>query len=89
MPYRVAHHFRSRRGLSPGSKIHAAAYDWDVPPGQSGDWSYPGSWGGTAPTSSDDAYVRNGGTANITQAGEGLATISISAIPAPAGWATY
>ncbi len=55
--------------LVPGSKIHAAAYDWDVPPGQSGDWSYPGSWGGTAPTSSDDAYVRNGGTANITQAG--------------------
>ena len=44
-----------------------ASYSWAV---FSGDWSVASNWGGTAlPSSSDNAYVINGGTANITLAG--------------------
>ena len=49
------------------SCVEAASYYWSV---SSGDWSTAFNWGGTEPTSSDDAYIQNGGTANITQTGE-------------------
>jgi hypothetical protein len=41
----------------------AATISWT---GTTGDWSDPANWGGTRPTSSDDAYITNGGTANVT-----------------------
>ena len=34
------------------------------------DWSIPTNWGGTEPSSGDDAYIYNGGTAYVTQSGE-------------------
>jgi len=52
------------------STTEAADYYWNV---SSGDWSdtNPSPWSlGTEPTSSDDAYIQNGGTANITQMNE-------------------
>jgi hypothetical protein len=48
----------------------AADIYWNV---TSGDWSdtNPSPWStGIEPTSSDNAYIRNGGTATVTQAGE-------------------
>jgi autotransporter-associated beta strand protein len=45
----------------------AATYSWGV---SSGDWSVPGNWGGTLPTSADTASIVNGGTATVTLAGE-------------------
>ena len=47
----------------------AAAYYWALPAGQSGDWSVPANWGGTAPSAGDNAYIANGGTAIIDSAG--------------------
>ncbi len=44
----------------------AAAYYWHVP---SGDWSNADNWGGTKPTSSDEADIYKGYTATITQTG--------------------
>ncbi|MGD0515897.1 MAG: autotransporter-associated beta strand repeat-containing protein [Thermoguttaceae bacterium] len=41
-----------------------------VKPHTAGDWSTSAYWGGTVPTMSDDAYIVNGGTANITLSGE-------------------
>jgi autotransporter-associated beta strand protein len=35
-----------------------------------GNWLDAAKWGGTEPTSSDYAYIQNGGTATITQTGE-------------------
>ena len=37
---------------------------------RSGDWSTSTNWGGTEPGSNDVAYVTNGGTATVTDAGE-------------------
>jgi autotransporter-associated beta strand protein len=47
--------------------VEAASYYWSV---SNGDWSTAIYWGGTEPASSDNAYIQNGGTANITQTGE-------------------
>jgi fibronectin-binding autotransporter adhesin len=49
------------------SATEAVNLTWNV---SSGNWSTPGNWGGSEPTSSDWAYIQNGGTANITQTGE-------------------
>jgi len=45
----------------------AASYTWSV---SSGNWSDAVNWGGTEPTSSDSAYIQNGGTATVIQTGE-------------------
>ena len=45
----------------------AAYYTWIA---TTGDWSDASNWGGTEPTSSDYAYINNGGTVTITQTGE-------------------
>jgi autotransporter-associated beta strand protein len=45
----------------------AASYYWSA---SSDDWSTATNWGGTVPTSSDWAYIQNGGTVTINQAGE-------------------
>ena len=48
--------------------LQAASYSWTV---SSGDWSAAPNWGGTLlPTSSDSAYITNGGTASITSPGQ-------------------
>ena len=43
----------------------------------SGDWSVASNWGGTLPTSTSYAYISNGGTAAIAQAGETCGTLSL------------
>ena len=45
----------------------AAEYSWNV---AVGDWSVATNWTGAVPTASDDAWITNGGTANVTQMGE-------------------
>ncbi len=40
---------------------------WNV---ASGNWSAPGSWSAGEPTSADNAFISNGGTATITASGE-------------------
>ena len=52
--------------LLSSSVAEAADLYWSVP---AGDWSTPDNWGGTEPTSSDNAYIQNGGTSNIIQSG--------------------
>jgi len=48
---------------------------WTV---SSGDWSVPGYWdGGAVPTSSDNAYIVNGGTATVTTAGNVCSGLSL------------
>jgi autotransporter-associated beta strand protein len=42
-----------------------------------GDWSNPANWGGTLPTTSDNAWIVNGGTAAITQPGATCGTLSL------------
>jgi len=42
-----------------------------------GDWSVPSNWGGTIPTSGDNAWVVNGGTATITQSGEACGALTL------------
>ena len=50
---------------------HAQTVNWILPAGQSGDWSVASNWAGNlVPTASDAAYVANGGTVTITQAGQ-------------------
>ncbi len=39
---------------------------WTLSPSQTGDWSVATNWGGTLPTSSDNAWIVNGGTATIS-----------------------
>ena len=53
------------------SPLEAWAEDvyWTLPANQSGDWSESSNWGGTLPTSSDNAYIANGGTATISSTG--------------------
>ena len=48
------------------SSSSGADYYWSV---TSGDWSDATCWGGTAPTSSDTAYINNGGTASVSSTG--------------------
>ncbi len=43
----------------------------------SGDWSTGSNWGGTAPTTSDTAYILNGGTAALTLPGEVCGALSL------------
>ena len=51
----------------------AATYSWQA---SSGDWSSSVNWSGSiVPTSSDTAYVANGGAASITQSGETCTTL--------------
>jgi hypothetical protein len=51
---------------------------WSLSPAQSGDWSVPGNWGGGAvPTSSDTAYIVNGGTAGVASIGPVCGTLSL------------
>jgi fibronectin-binding autotransporter adhesin len=45
----------------------AADRYWNV---ASGNWSTAANWGGIEPTSSDSAYISNGGTAIVTDSGE-------------------
>ena len=42
-----------------------------------GSWSNPGNWGGLVPTSSDNAWIVNGGTATITTMGDTCGTLSL------------
>jgi hypothetical protein len=56
---------------------HAASYTWQV---SSGDWSTASNWGGTEPTSSDLAYVNNGGTVTITQTGEACSYLYLGSL---------
>ncbi len=44
----------------------AATTDWNV---NNGDWSVSSNWTNGVPTNADDAYIRNNGTALITQDG--------------------
>ena len=46
-----------------GAACAASVYSWQV---AAGDWSIASNWGGAAPTSSDGAFIGNGGTATIT-----------------------
>jgi autotransporter-associated beta strand protein len=53
------------------------AVNWNV---ASGDWSTASNWIGQAPTSSDNAYITNGGTATIAQTGEICSEFHLGAI---------
>jgi len=55
-----------------GTTAAAATYTWGP---QSGDWSIASNWGGTAPSSSDTAYLNNGGTATVSLAGATASTV--------------
>ncbi len=48
----------------------ANTYYWSVSPPSTGDWSIAANWGGAAPTSNDDAWITNSGSATITNVGE-------------------
>ena len=45
------------------------AVDWIA---ATGDWSTAANWGGTMPDLYNDAIINNGGTALITQTGDGM-----------------
>jgi autotransporter-associated beta strand protein len=64
------------------STASAVNRNWIAP---SGDWSTPACWGGTEPTSSDNAYVQNGGTASITLPGEVCLALIMSPPPMSTG----
>lgn len=49
------------------SNAQGSSYHWTT---TAGDWSLPNNWGGTEPTASDDAYIDNNGTVEITFPGE-------------------
>jgi hypothetical protein len=49
------------------SITNATDRNWNI---ASGDWSTAVNWGGVEPSSSDNAYIQNNGTATITQSGE-------------------
>jgi autotransporter-associated beta strand protein len=68
----VAAAFLLLSSMCPGADVY-----WTLPPGQAGDWSVAANWGGTVPSSSDNAWIANGGTTNITQAGETYGTLSL------------
>ena len=56
------------------SPVGGASITWQV---SSGDWSLASNWGGALPTVNDEAYIVDGGTANITQIGETCGTLSL------------
>jgi fibronectin-binding autotransporter adhesin len=53
---------------------NATNYYWGV---ASGNWSVPANWGGTEPTLADDAYINNGGTAEVNQLGPQCNTLHL------------
>ncbi len=56
---------------------HAQVY-WST---SSGDWSVGSDWSGNlVPTSTDNAWIVNGGTANVTQLGETCGTLSLGSV---------
>ena len=48
----------------------AQTSNWVLPAGQSGDWSVASNWDNGVPSSSTAAFIANGGTVTVTQAGE-------------------
>jgi hypothetical protein len=48
------------------ARIASADRYWGV---MSGDWSNPANWGGTLPTTTDTAWISNGGTATVSGTG--------------------
>jgi hypothetical protein len=54
--------------FSPG-KAWSQDIFWTLPADQAGDWSVASNWGGTLPTSNDNAFIANGGTAIINSTG--------------------
>ena len=57
--------------LLSSSLATAANVSWTLAAGHSADWSTSGDWSSLAPPkSADTAYIINGGTANVTLAGE-------------------
>lgn len=67
-------------GFVPGSSATAEDYYWQADP--TGDWSDPLNWLDSGfqpgePTSSDYVYINNGGTAEITEAGEECAYLTL------------
>ena len=68
----------------------AATYYWTLSPPQTGNWSDPNNWGGTAPVAGDNAIIDNGGTANVTAAERLLATVYrwVIALAEAAPWYT-
>ena len=56
---------------NPPQAFSASCY-WRV---GTGDWSTASNWNSAVPSSSDDAYIQNGGAANITQAGQQAANL--------------
>ena len=51
------------------ASARGATYSWTLPANQAGDWSVASNWTGALPTSSDSAYIANGGKATITLPG--------------------
>lgn len=43
-----------------------------------GDWGFAGNWTHGEPTQADTAYIDNGGTAQITQAGEACYSLELA-----------
>ena len=66
LPYALATAFLVAAMFFLASTASAANVYWR---GTSGDWSDATCWGGTAPTSSDMAYINNGGTASVSSTG--------------------
>jgi autotransporter-associated beta strand protein len=54
------------------------ASNWNVPPGQIGDWSVAGNWTGGLPTSSSTVNIGNGGTVTVTLPGAVYANLALS-----------
>ena len=54
------------------------ASNWNVPPGQIGDWSVAANWTGGLPTSSSTVNVSNGGTVTVTLPGAVYANLALS-----------
>ena len=72
LPYALATAFLVAAMFFLASTASAADLYWSA---TSGDWSEEASWGGTAPTSSDDAYITNNGTALIDMNGGTCSTL--------------
>ncbi|MGA2255236.1 MAG: hypothetical protein ABSG53_11285, partial [Thermoguttaceae bacterium] len=66
------------------ASLRADVY-WVLPAGQSGDWSAALNWSGAPPTSSDIAFISNGGQAVVTQSGETCNDLVLGYNPAESG----
>ncbi len=62
--------------LMASSPVRAQDY-WTLSPSQSADWSSAANWSAGVPTSSDMAYVVNGGTATVTSMNATCGTLSL------------